>query len=167
MFLNFRISNALNKSEVLSAGLQGQIERSPEGQHTTASYQELNRRLKREKPSFGAPPSLHASIMRELCSTQTGRRESAWPPVPRWVLASGFALIALVFFGVLAPNYFSQAPLDDAQKASLASAGSVLQLGNSIVTEAPVVLISPISEEIQRLDLDLGATQKFILATLP
>ena len=167
MFLNFRISNALNKSEALPGGLQRQIERSPSAQRTAASYQELNRRLKREELNFSSPPSLHTSIMSKLYSARAEPRVAAWWPMPRWVPVFGFALIVLVFFGLLAVKYFHQAPPGDAQTASLASAGSVLQLGNSIVTEAPVAAISPISEEIQRLDLDLAATQQFILATIP
>src|SRR6185369_1000739 len=113
---------------------------------------------KREQPNLTAPPSLHASIMRELRSVQTEDRPAAWLPVARWVTVSSLALIVFLLFGALTAKHFNQTLTTDVQATSLASAGSMLQLGSTIVTEAPVAAVSPISEEIERLDRDLTAT---------
>ena len=63
------------------------------------------------------------------------------------------------------PNPASQAGPADSH--AFAAASSALELGGSMVREAPAAVLSPLSDELQRLDRDLLKTGQFLLASLP
>jgi hypothetical protein len=54
-----------------------------------------------------------------------------------------------------------------ADAPTLAAAGSALELGSRLVRGAPGAALSPLSDEMERLEKDWARTEQFLLASLP
>ena len=84
---------------------------------------------------------------------------------PRSMVAASIFLL-----GVFAAIHFSRQPdagSGHSESSSLAAASSALDLGGKLVREMPDAALSPLSDEMQRLNRDLTNAQKFLLASLP
>ena len=85
--------------------------------------------------------------------------------VSPWFIA---ALIASLRVNPTAAIHFSRQPnTGHIESSSLAAASSALDLGGKLVREMPDAALSPLSDEMQRLNRDLTNAQQFLLASLP
>jgi len=164
----FEISNALNDRKPFSPAVDQAIARSAEVRRFAENSTSLDRALRSQLPKPEASASLHASIMGAVRAARRAPAAESQPGWPRWIPVSGLAL--LVVLGVslairFSPNAGSQAGPADSH--TFAAAGSALELGGSLMREAPAAAISPLSDEMARLDRDLASTEQFLLATLP
>jgi hypothetical protein len=133
----------------------------------TKNSNALDQALQSQLPKCEFPPSLHDSIMREV---RNAARSSEASPVlwPRWVAISSFACVLMLGFFVAV--HFSNTPsgkVTQSDMRALDAAGSVLELGGNIVREAPDAAISPLQDEMQRMNHDLDRTKQFLIASLP
>lgn len=107
-----------------------------------------------------APATLHASIM---CAVQT-----AGPPLPpvckpsfaRWLAVP---VVAVLLGAVWAWKSASPAP----RQIALETAGTALAKGADMARTAPDAALAPLTDEWQRVNLDLHNTAQFVLAALP
>jgi hypothetical protein len=166
--LKLKISNAINDRQPLPPSVESAVSRSAELQSFVADANALARELKNQLPCSETSAQLHASIMRAVRSARSvpdTKTESVWP---RWVPASG--LVAAILLGVVLIVQFMPQPAGKVQPADahpLADASSALDLGGSLMSQAPELALSPLSDEMQKLDRNLADTGKFLLASLP
>jgi hypothetical protein len=166
--LKLKISNAINDRQPLPPSVESAVSRSAELQSFVADANALARELKNQLPCTETSAQLHASIMRAVRSARSApdtKTESVWP---RWVPASG--LVAAILLGAVLIVQFMPQPASKVQPADahpLADASSALDLGGSLVSQAPELALSPLSDEMQKLDRNLADTGKFLLASLP
>jgi hypothetical protein len=124
----------------------------------------LDRGLRQTAPRAQAPASLHRAIMqavRAASGPAPARRE---PSLLRWLPAPAIGLVTL-----LAAWWALHSPVGPpAQSArSLAAATTALQMGDQMVRAMPSAVVAPLSDELERLTLDLDKTAQFLLASLP
>jgi hypothetical protein len=152
--MKFRISNFLEDS--------GAASRCPE------HYSPLDQTLKNRLPKPAPAGSLHDSIMcavRGAPRPAAGEERAGWP---RWIPVSSLALLALLaVFVAIRLATRPDVRVQPAGSQTLAAAGSALELGGSLMRQAPAAAMSPLSDEMQKLDRDLEDTERFLLATLP
>jgi len=160
LFHRFRISNALDSKEPLSAGLQSKISNSPELQDFSQSAVEVDRSLRNELQS-DSPPWLHASIMNAIKtdSHEVGQRNYL-PALRRFALA---ACVLTIAFGV----WFSLNRLAPTQSISMAGVTDALDFRVEIKDTIPDVQVSSLSDELERLNHDLDNATQTLLAALP
>jgi len=164
----FRISNALNDRIPLPPAIGRAVDRSEELRRFTEHCQTLDHALKNQLPEPGASAPLHASIMRAVRATgpvPVAENQHVWPG---WIPISSLA--AVVVLSLLLAIQFFHPPESKVERAGsppLAAASSALELGGSLVCEAPATALSPLSDEMRRLDRDLANTGHFLLASLP
>ena len=164
----FRISNALDNRKSLPPAVERAVAQSEELRRFAEIAADLDQALKNSRPVPETSASLHAAIMRAV---RTAEPEPAydWQKIwPRLIPATALALLVLLgIFG--ASNYFRQpaAILQPAELSSLAVASSVLETGGQLIHEMPDAALSPLSDEMQRLNRDLDGAKKFLLASLP
>jgi hypothetical protein len=166
--IKFRISSALDDREPLPPAVRAAMTRSEEARRFAENSRALDQALKSQWPRPGASASLHASIMRAVRAGAHAPVTEPHPAWPRWIPVTGLAL--LVFLGVFLAIHFSRHPGAKAQYAelpSLAAASSALELGGSLIREAPAAVMSPLSDEMQRLERDWDNAKRFLFATLP
>jgi hypothetical protein len=164
--IKFKISNALNERTPLPPAVRRAMARSEEVRHFAENSSTLGHALKSQLPEPATPAPLHTAIMRAVRAARIESETVNQPIWPHWIPASSMALLLLGFFLTLRfstnPAKTQTAdlhPLDDASVA--------LELGGNLVREAPSVAISPLSDEMQKLDHNLSDTGQFLLATLP
>lgn len=167
--IKFKISNALNERKPMSPAISQAIARSPElGQFANAAG-DLDRALQSQRPLPEASAALHAGIMRAVRASASTSAPPAAAPWARWIpVASGLALASVVVFlsvEMIRPPAAKSQPAGSRTFAVAAS--SALELGNSFMREAPAVAISPLSDEMLRLNRDLVSAKNFLLASLP
>jgi hypothetical protein len=164
----FQISNALNERKPLPPALGRAIGRSEEARRFAENASALDQALKSQLPRPGTTGSLHASIMRAVRAARhrpVAEPQRGWP---RWIPVS--SLVLLVLLGVFLAVRFSAHTGSTAGRAdsqALAAAASALELGGDWVRGAPSVALSPLSDEMERLDRDWARTEQFLLASLP
>jgi hypothetical protein len=163
-FTKVRISAALDAGTEPSAWLRRSISGSDEVRGFEQEMAELDRALKQTVLRPETPPSLHGSIMHAVRAAKRpapARRELAvmrWLPVP--------ALAALVLLAIWWVAYGPvKPPTQDTH--SLAAATTALDLGGEMARAVPSVVITPLSNELDRLNRDLNNTAQFLLASLP
>jgi hypothetical protein len=120
---------------------------------------EVDRRLRAGSFRPAAPSALHGAIMQEV-RREARRAESR--PVGRiwgWLAVPATAVLVMIVLGQLRPAEPAASPL--------VPAAAALKFGNSIVQSAPHTALSPLTEEWERLNRDLGRTADFLLASLP
>ena len=164
----FKISNALDDRKPLSPAIQRAMAQSEDLRGFAEKSVALDQALKNSRPAPEASASLHASILRAVRAAEPTPVFSWQIFWPRLIPVS--ALAVLVFIGVFAANNFSRHPdagSKHVESSSMAAASSALELGGTLMREMPDAALSPLSEEMQRLNLDLASAQKFLLASLP
>ncbi len=146
---------AARQEESVSTGLRGFA------QKMTA----LDRALKQTVPRPEAPPSLHSSIMSavraaECRAVESGRERT----VLRWLPWSIAAVAVVIALGYVShdPEHL---PARDAQ--SLAVATTALEMGGRVARAAPAAVVTPLADELAKVNRDLNSTAQFLLASLP
>jgi len=126
---------------------------------------ELDRALKQTAPRPQAPPSLHGSIMRAVRAVE--------PPVAearrgltflRWLPVPVVAVLALLVVWQVARGPL-RVPVQDTQ--SLTVATTALEMGSQMAHVMPSAVVSPLADELEKVNRDLDSTAQFILASLP
>lgn len=166
--LKFRISSALDDRKPLSPAMERAVNQSAEAHRFMADSKALDQSLEQQLPKLNAPASLHSSIMRKVSAAANSPNAETQFSWPRWIPAS--SLVLLVLLGVIAAIQFSPNPgsrFKSAESPSLAAAGSALEMGHNIMSEAPAAAVSPLTDEAQSLDRDLHGAEQFLLASLP
>ena len=166
--LKFKISNHLNDRRPLPPELARAVGHHAGVRSFAESSSALADALKSQVPRPETPVSLHTSIMRAVRNTRSASVPKIQPAWTHWIPVSG--LVTLILLGFFLALQFSSSPaakLRPAGSLPLAAAGSALDLGGSLMREAPAVVLSPLSDEMQQLDRHLADTGQFLLASLP
>jgi hypothetical protein len=122
----------------------------------------LEQELKSQLPRPQASASLHASIMRAVRASNRAAAAENRPLWPRWIPVSGVALLSIL--AVCLAVLFASHP---AARRQPAVASSALELGGTLMRQAPEAAISPLNDEMQKLDHDLSNVKEFLMASLP
>ena len=182
----FEISNALSDRKPLPPAVGRAMSRSEEARRFAENSSALAVALKSQLPRPAASALRHDSIMRAVRAARRAPAAENRPGWPRWIAVSSIGLLMVT--GVLLDIRFiprqgsaagggesqtSAAVIDrryrggDADALTLAAAGSALELGGSLMRGAPAAALSPLSEEMERLERDWARTEEFLLASLP
>jgi hypothetical protein len=162
------------------------MSRSEEARRFAENSSALAVALKSQLPRPEASAPRHASIMRAVRAARRAPVAENRPGWPRWIAVSSAVL--LVLLGVVAGIRFiprqgsaagggesptSAAVIDrrymggETDAPTLAAAGSALELGGSLVRGAPAAVLTPLTDEMERLERDWTRTEQFLLASLP
>ena len=164
----FRISNALDNRKSLPPAVERAVAQSEELRRFAEIAADLDQALKNSRPVPETSASLHAAIMRAVRAAEPEPAYD-WQKIwPRLIPATALAL--LVLLGIFGASNYSRQPaaiLQPAELSSLAVASSVLETGGQLIREMPDAALSPLSDEMQRLNRDLDGAKKFLLASLP
>ena len=164
----FRISNALDNRKSLPPAVERAVAQSEELRRFAEIAADLDQALKNSRPVPEISASLHAAIMRAVRAAEPEPAYD-WQKIwPRLIPATALAL--LVLLGIFGASDFSRQPaaiLQPAELSSLAVASSVLETGGQLIHEMPDAALSPLNEEMQRLNRDLDGAKNFLLASLP
>jgi hypothetical protein len=163
-FAKVRISAALDAGEQPSAWLRRRVSGSEELRGFEQVIMEWDRTLKRTAPKPKGPASLHRSIMQSVRASD--RPAAAWrePGILRWAPVPVFALIAILGVWWVLQSAVEQ-PAQNTQ--SLAAVTTALEMGGQVARTVPTAVVSPLSDELERLNRDLDSTAQFLLASLP
>jgi hypothetical protein len=166
--IQFKISNALNERAPLPPAVGRAMARSEGARQFAENSTALGHALKSQLPEPAVSAPLHTAIMRAVRAARVESSMERHAPWLRWVPVSSFALVILL--GVFLAIQFSANPGAKPRPADLrplADASDALELGGNLVSEAPAVAISPLSDEMQKINHNLSDTGQFLLATLP
>ena len=163
-----RIFFALDSDKPLPPGLRKRVNRNDGPGGIVESSDKLHRALHAARPKTDAPPFLHKSIMRAI---ETSRPvEDSRPAILRWLPVPAMALAGLLILGLV---WFFLRPTPPKAKVgspspqTLTQATLVLESGENMAVTMPDALLTPLSEELQRLNRDLDRTGQLLLASLP
>jgi hypothetical protein len=162
-----KISNALDSGQPLPPGLRDKIARSPDLCRFEKNAVTLNRELRAALPQTETPASLHAAITRSVRRVGPGAASLSprFKTLLRRLPASAVAAIVLTAWLFLRSALPPVAQTPESQV--LAHAATTLDLGQQIAHAAPDAVLTPLSDEWQRLNHDLDQTAQFLLASLP
>lgn len=125
----------------------------------------LDRALKQTAPRPQTPPSLHCSIMRALQATERPAAKAGlglallrWLPVPVVTVLA----VMVVWHAARGPV---RMPVRDTQP--LAAATTALEVGGEMARAVPSSVVTPLADELKKINLDLDNTAQFLLASLP
>ena len=124
----------------------------------------LDHALKQDVPEAEAPAFLHSSIMAAVRRAERSAAEPRGLALLRWARVPAFVLVAL-----LGLWWALRSPVQPAQPdtQSLAAATTALEVSGEMARAVPTAVVAPLSEELERLNLDLNNTARFLLASLP
>jgi hypothetical protein len=163
-----KISNALNDHRPLPPAVERAIRLSEKLRRFAENANALDHALKKQLPRLEPTAPLHAAIMRAVRAERPAPVAETGPFWWRWIPAAGLAL--LMATGIFLTLEFSAKPagrVPEADAQALATAGLALEAGGSLISEAPDVALSPLSDEMQKLNHHLVNTGQFLLASLP
>jgi hypothetical protein len=160
----YKISSALDLGQSLPPSLRRRMEASAELRAFARNADALDHALKQDLPEVEPPAFLHASIMRavEQSSRPVPRRSLAW----RWLPAPAFA-IAILLAAWWGLHLSTPKPVQQPQWAASSTANTAPTLNEQVTRTVTTALVSPLSDEWQRLDLDLNKAMDFLSASLP
>ena len=124
----------------------------------------LDRALKQTVPRPETPPSLHRSIMQAVRAANRPAPAPRELAVLRWLPVPALAVLVLLAVWWVARGPVKP-PVHDTQ--SLAAATTALDLGGQMAQAVPSAVVTPLSNELERLNRDLNNTAQFLLASLP
>ena len=163
-----KISNALDDRKPLPPDVERAVAESAELRRFADNSADLDRAFKKSRPAPQTSARLHATIMRAVRSAESAPAFD-WQKIwPRLIPATALAL--LVLLGVFGASHFSRQPtvvLQPVGMSSLADASSALEMSGKLVRELPDAALSPLNDEMLRLNRDLTSVQNFLLASLP
>jgi hypothetical protein len=164
-FAKLKISAALDNGQGPAADETPKKSVSAERRGFEQDMAALDRALKQTVPKPDTPPSLHSSIMRavrvaERPAAETGRELT----LLRWLPASVVAVLVVMVAWYVARGP-ARLPMQDAQ--SLAVATTALEMGGQVAQAVPSAVVTPLSDELEKVNRDLNSTAQFLLASLP
>ncbi|HLX69810.1 MAG TPA: hypothetical protein VKV04_09310 [Verrucomicrobiae bacterium] len=160
----FRISAARDEGQPLPESLRKKINRSSELRKFEENTNALEHALRAARPEEVTPPFLGSSIMRAV--KESGRpmgKAHVWTAALRVSGAFGTALVALTFAIWLTGTR----PVRPDAPNVMASTSSAFQLGDTVTHTLPLATVTPLNDELSRLNLDLTNTARFLLANVP
>ena len=164
----WRISRALDECKPLPPAAKRALAESAELRHFAANAAAVDQSLASTRPTPAAPPALHESIMRAVRSAkyaEDSARQQFWPG-----LIPASALTFLILLSVFGVQRFARPPaavLPAPAASPLAVAHAALASGGDWIQAVPAAALSPLSEEMTRLNRDLTNAQNYLLASLP
>ncbi len=164
-FAKFRISSAMDAGEGVPDKLRRGANRSSDVGDFLERAEMVNRALKREKVSQDVPAGLHGSIMRAVA--QSGQ-DAPEPRIlmPRWLPAMGVAMM-LVFALLWGLRLNHQSSQRAASVETLAAATEALNISKEFARTIPAKVVAPVSGELAKINQDVDATAKFLVASIP
>lgn len=162
----FKISAALDGGRPLPNRLRRTIANTEELRRFEQSALNLETALKTSRPVVEAPPFIHDCIMQAVEAAIPGAPVPRKIPLVRWLPAPGLAILLLVGWWFLHHLIPGPSPAIAASQ-SLAVVATALEAGNEMTRSLPVAVVTPLSEELDRVSLDLDHTTQFLLANVP
>lgn len=163
----FRINAARDEGRPLPESLRQKINRSAELREFKESDDALERALRSARPDPAAPPFLAGSIMRAVrqCGKPAERTPSCIAMWRNWSLAV-VGVLAVVLSGFW---WMGRRPVVPPAPAAgnLALPASALELGDTVTRTLPLATVAPLNDELDRVNLDLTNTARFLLANVP
>ena len=160
----FRISAARDEGKPLPESLRQKINCNADLREFEENTDNLEHALRTTRPEENTSPFFTGSIMRAVKeSGRPAEKGHSWIAVLRMCGAFGTALIALAFAMWLTGTR----PTRPATPDVLASTSSALQLGDTVTHTLPLATVTPLNDELSRLNLDLTNTARFLLANVP
>lgn len=127
---------------------------------------ELDRALKESLPAPSVPRALHSSIMHAVRHTGVPRAARPFAVRERFAAPALAGLVLLAFcWSLYRPLHPPIAP--SAQPQPLVAASTDIELSTDLARAIPAAVLSPLSDELERLNLDLDNAEQFLLASLP
>jgi hypothetical protein len=165
----FRISAALDAGQPLPPALAQRVAHSDALRQFAERAAHLDQSLKKARPQTAVPAELHESIMRQVCAVRrpVTPARSPWPRW-RWLAAPALAALALtaVWWTLNRPTSLTP-PRFVGVGPPLASGMAALEWGEALTRRVPEEVLSPLSEEMTRLEQDLNRSAEFLMASLP
>jgi hypothetical protein len=158
-FKKLKISNALDSDKPWSAQSRQTITTSSELRAFCDRIEVLDSTLRDQVPHAAAPPELHRSIMRAVKSSRPAVRSHH--PAVRWAALGACTALGIIIL-LLAIHRTPPSKSDP-----LAAASNALELRSEISEAAPAAVVSPLSDELERLQQNLDSTTQFLLAAVP
>jgi hypothetical protein len=164
-FAKFRISSAMDSGAGVPEKLRRGANRSSDVGDFLERAEMVDRALKREKLPESMPGGLHGSIMRAVAQSRSSEAE---PRIlmPRWMPAMGVAVM-LVFVLLWGLRLNQQSSQRAAGVETLAAATEALQISKDFAQTIPAKVVAPVSGELQKINQDVDATAKFLVASIP
>jgi hypothetical protein len=162
----FKTSAALDEGKPLPERLRKTIAASEECRRFEQSARELDSALRASRPAPEAPAFLHDSIMHAVEAASRPAPAPLRLPLLRWLPAPALALLLVAGWALLhrpAPQPQQAA----AASRSLALVATAVEVGNQMPRALPVAVVSPLSDELERVGLDVDHTTQFLLANVP
>ena len=167
-FIKFKISNALDADTSADAGVPA-IQAGSELAEFERKVIAVDAALKQQVPGMiKVSEGLHESIMRGVARAKAssggtslgGAVRALWP---RWVPVCVAGVLVLVLgWLVVRDSQPMQRPPED-----IASAAAPLLSLEDLAKSAPAALTGPLATELHRVQADLDATARFLLASVP
>jgi hypothetical protein len=161
----FRISAARDEGKPLPESLRQKISRNTHLREFEENTNAVEHALRNARTEETAPPFLAGSIMRAV--KESGRpaagKAHTWAAAFRVSGALGTALVALA----VAMWLTGTRPVRPETPNVMASTSSALQLGDTLTHSLPLATVTPLNDELSRLNLDLTNTARFLLANVP
>ena len=145
---HFRISASLDNGKTSTS-------RPAAGESSAFAQQiaHIDQQLKAARPEVAAPPFLHSSIMGAVRAAAVASRHRSKHRLAWWLAAAtGSALVVVLAVYFVIPHPVVPSP--------------VRNLNQQMVT-LPSTVLSPLSDELQRVHQDLQNTTQFLLASVP
>ena len=162
----FQISASLDEGKPVAPRLRKSIAESEELTRFEQASLRLASALKSSRPTAQAPASLHSSIMHAV---EAANRPSPAPrrlPTHRWLPAPALCILLLAGWWVLRrPS--PESPRGVADSQSLAIVATALETSDAMRSSLPAAVVTPLSDELERVSLDLDHTGRFLLANIP
>jgi len=170
-----RASNDLDAKNPSSASKRREPRAGSEPQ-LRDEFVRVDELLRKTAPRQPPPQDLHKSVMKAVRAQNVGqtsglpvRGASGPATAPRnfWVdpgLALGAACLTLaLWFGLrgMAPKPVLP------PKPSMTAASTALEFSGALTSTFPAAITAPMTDELERLNQDLAATTRTLLATLP
>jgi hypothetical protein len=169
----FRISSMLDGGEPLPESAGRKETRPADIRAFKEVATELGRALRTEPRNVVPPSSLHRDIMRSVREARAKEMSEVNPSRgwSAWRLAPASAIAACVTVAWLVAQHHGSGPVskpgNHATLESLAVAQSALEMGGQITRTIPDAMVSPLTDELERVNQDLTSTANFLLASLP
>jgi hypothetical protein len=154
----FRISSALDEGEPLPKSLRRALATDPELERFTRRTESLGRALR--KPPL-ADASMHESIMRAVRAAAREQQRRRAPGLAWLAVSASVAALTVVCFWM-----GFHRPAQSGVK-SLDGAVMVLEMSEKMPNTMPSLVMSPLSDELARVDRDLQTTTQVLLASFP
>jgi hypothetical protein len=160
----FRISSGYDE-ESLPKRLATSKELSEDVRQFGESSGRLDRALRNTQGLIQTPDSLHGSIMRAVRVGGVHPADGVSFALGPQAAAAAVLVLALIFLA-LAPSH-RQSAVTKILTPPLSLPVAALELGEQVTQAAPETVLSPLTQEWQRLNLDLDKTGQFLLSSLP